>query len=99
MAVQNTTEIGTPVQASASKLCKTGPGAIIGLFVSSVNTTSRIALCDAVASVASAGAGRFVAPFAPTAGFTQLRMAFGTGLYVSLSGSAQQVTFVLGPTT
>lgn len=100
MSVQNTTETGVPVQASASKLCKTGPGAVIGIFCSNAGTSSRVALCDAVASVASAGAGRFASPFPLTAGaFVQVRAQFTTGLYVSLSGSAQNVTLILGPAT
>lgn len=94
-----TTEIGVPVQASASKLARTGPGSVIGIFVSSVLTSSRIAMCDAVASVASAGAGRFIAPFLPVAGFTQIRAAFNTGLYLSMTGSACAVTVMLGPNT
>lgn len=89
-------EAGVPVQVSASKLCKTGKGLVIGVFCSSFGTTSRIALCDAVTSVASAGAGRFIAPFSPVAGFTEIKAFFTTGLYVSFSGSAQQCTFIVG---
>lgn len=90
-----TLEAGLPVQLSASKLCKTGAGVVIGIYCSTVAASSRMALCDAVASVASAGAGRFVAPFLPVAGYTQLRMFFNTGLYASLTGSAQQCTLIV----
>ena len=97
MALTFTTEVGIPVQVSASKLAKTGAGSVIGIFVSSVLTSSKIALCDAVSSVASAGVGRFLAPVTLPVGFTQVRAIFNTGLYVSLSGSAQQATVIMGP--
>jgi hypothetical protein len=99
MPVTYTSEAGIPVQASASKLCKTGKGVLIGIFCSSVLSSSRIALCDAVASVASAGAGRFIAPFLPVAGYTKVGAFFTTGLYVSLTGSAQQCTLIVGQGT
>lgn len=91
-------EAGNPKQISASTLVRTGAGTVIGIFCSNAGATSKVALCDAVASVASAGAGRFVSPFVPAVGILhQVRAGFGTGLYVSLSGSAQNITVIYKP--
>lgn len=92
-----TAEFGKPTQMSASKLVRTGKGILLGIFCSSVKSSSTLAFSDGTSSAASAAAGRIVYPFTPTAGYTQMRMSFDTGLYASLAGSAQQVTAVVLP--
>ena len=91
------TEAGIPTQLSASALARTGRGVLLGIFVSSANASSKIAFTDGTVSGASAAAGRFVSPFVASVGYKQLRMIFANGLYVSLSGSAQQVTVIVEP--
>lgn len=91
-------EAGSPKQISASTLIKTGGGSVVGIFCSNAGATSKVALCDALASVASAGVGRIVAPFVPVAAtLHKCSVSFGTGLFVSLSGSAQNVTVIYQP--
>lgn len=91
-------EAGNPKQISASTLIKTGGGVVLGIFCSNAGSSSRVTLSDGTASAASAGVGRFISAFAPTAGtFHQVRAGFGTGLFVSLSGSAQNVTVIYKP--
>lgn len=89
---------GSPKAITASTLIKTGGGTVVGIFCSSTGATSRVSVCDALASAASAGVGRIVAPFAPTAGtFHPIPAAFGTGLFISLTGSARSVTVIYQP--
>lgn len=91
-------EAGSPKQISASALIKTGGGSVVGIFCSNAGASSRVALSDGVASAASAGLGRVVAPFAPSAGtLHRCAVSFGTGLFVSLSGSGQNVTVIYQP--
>ena len=92
-------EAGNPKQISASTLVRNGPTTLIGIFCSNAGTTSKVAVSDAVASAASAAAGRVVSPFVPAVGFTRIPLALGTGLYLSLSGSAQNVTAIHMPST
>lgn len=92
------TEAGKPVQLSASGVVRTGRGILLGIFCSVTHSSSMLSLTDGVASAASAAAGRFVAPFTPSTGYTQLRMTFDTGLYAKLSGSSQDLTFIVMPT-
>lgn len=91
-------ENGSGKQISASTLIRSKGCRILGVFCSNAGASSRVAICDAAASVASAGAGRVVSPFAPTAGtFHRIPLETATGLYISLSGSAQNVTIVSIP--
>ena len=93
-------ESGSPKVITASTLVKTGRGRLIGVFCAAANATSKLAFCDAVASAASAGAGRFVAPFRVASGnFYRIPVGFGTGLFVSASGStaALSCTVVYSP--
>ena len=75
------------------------PCQVIGIIVSSSLPTSRIFLADAVATVASAAASVIVRKFVSSIAknFLRLPMICGTGLYVSLTGSAQVVTVVYQP--
>ena len=92
-----TTEAGKPTQISASKLVRTGRGILLGIFCGTVHSSSTLAFSDGTASAASAAAGRFVSPFTPSTGYTQMRMTFDNGLYASLAGSAQDITAVVMP--
>ena len=91
-------EAGKPVQISASKLIRTGRGILLGVFCSSVTSSAKIAFSDGTASAASAAAGRFVSPFTPSAGLNYIRATFDSGLYATLTGSAQQTTVLVVPT-
>lgn len=91
-------EVGVGKQIAASTLIRSKGSRILGIFCSNAGSSSRVAICDAVASVASAAVGRVVAPFAPTAGtFHRIPLETSTGLFVSLSGSAQNITVVWAP--
>ena len=92
------TEAGKPVQLSASGTVRTGRGILLGIFCSVVHSSSMLALSDGTASAASAAAGRFAAPFTPSTGYKEMRMTFDNGLYASMSGSAQDLTFIVMPT-
>lgn len=96
----NIVEAGNPKALSSGALVKTGGGSVVGVFCATAGAgnTSTLALCDATASAASAGVGRFVAPFVLTKGtYYKIPASFGTGLFVSLAGSAASVTVIYNP--
>ena len=95
-------EVGSPKVISTSTLVKSGTAQLLGIFCSSANTSSKVAISDKLTSGASAAAGRIVAPFKVASGnFYRLPVGVGTGLFVSCLGStgSLSLTVVYQPTT
>lgn len=89
---------GNPKQISSSTLVRTGGGTLVGIFCSSAAASSRISIADAVSSTATTTGGLIVRAFAASASrFYPITASFGTGLFVSLTGSARQVTVIYQP--
>ncbi len=77
-------EGGNYKNLSASALVRTGPGALLGIFVASASSTPTIKVWDNT----SAATTVLVNTFTPVAGtFYPMPFTFGTGLYVTISGT------------
>lgn len=69
---------------SASTLIRTGRGALLGIFVASASSTPTIKLWDNTSAATTILVNTFV-PSAAT--FYPIPATFGTGLYVTISGT------------
>jgi len=78
------TEAGNYNNLSASGLVRTGPGQLLGIFVASASATPTIKVWDNT----SAATTILVNTFTPNAAtFYPIPAVFGTGLYVTISGT------------
>ena len=82
-------ENGAYKRIAASTVIRTGPGQLLGLFVSSASSTPTIEVLDAVTS----GTATAVAVFTPIAGtWYPMPMSFANGVTILIGGT--QVTTV-----
>ena len=78
--------------ANANRQCFTGPGELIGIFVSSASNTPLLTVNDAIANsagnVVSSNGNTIVPEFVPTsATFYRMPMKLTQGLNVTISGN------------
>lgn len=77
-------ETGSYNNISSSTLIRTGRGALVGIFVASASNTPTIKVWDNT----SAATTILVNTFTPSAAvFYPIPATFGTGLYVTISGT------------
>ena len=86
-------EAGNASNISASALICTGAGKLLGIFVASASSTPTIKVWDNT----SAATNIIANTFTPSAGtFYPLPFRFGTGLYVTISGTVDCTVSYLG---
>ena len=77
-------EVGGYKNISSSTLIRTGAGQLLGIFVASASATPTIKVWDNT----SAATTILVNTFTPSAGvFYSMPFSFGTGLFVTISGT------------
>jgi hypothetical protein len=76
--------VGSYTNISASTQVKSGPGALLGIYVASASNTPTIKVWDSLTAVAPI----LVNTFTPSAGtWYNMPFAFATGLYVTIGGT------------
>jgi hypothetical protein len=84
------TETGSFTNTTASVLVRTGPAALLGVFVAAASATPTIKVWDNTSAAGSV----VVNTFTPVAGtYYPIPARVGTGIYITISGTVDCTVF------